>query len=318
MNHAIRTSILSAASVALFQLVGCSGPAEPVRIPAGEGFLVTTGDATGRMQVSVVSEDGSGRRQLTTATGHSWEAAWSPDGHRIAFLSTRGGNWIGLYVMNADGTRARLISDSAIASVAGPPGWSPDGTRLVYACGVRGQYGPSLCSITVAGSSHKVLLPANWRADAADWSPDGRRIAFSGTAPGDGYLHLYTVSADSGAPVLLSFAKNNIDERSPAWSPDGDKIAFASRRVRNGFPVSLPSVFVMDVGGTNRRELLPAFPINQANENPIWSPDGTRIAYSISASTAAETGVYTVKLDGSDIRLVLPAAGATSWIRQHR
>jgi Tol biopolymer transport system component len=318
MNLVVGRSLLRALSVALPLLCGCADVGAPEQIAAGDGFLLNGSDPTGAVQVWVVSEDGSGRRQLTTAPGQSFDAVWSPDGRGIAFLSTRRGNWLGLYLMNSDGTGVRLIADTSIAHIVGSPNWSPDGTRLAYACAKRGLPTPNLCLLSATGSDLRLLLPANWRAQDVAWSPDGRRIAFSGTAPGDGYLHLYTVNADGGAPELLSVVKNTIHETRPAWSPDGSMVAFESQRVVNGLPDGLPSVFIMDVSGANRRELLPPFPWDRGNGNPIWSPDGIRIAYSTSAPSASETGTYTVGLDGLNPRFVVAAAAASSWIRQRR
>lgn len=55
--------------------------------------------------------------------------AWSPDGRRLAFTSTRDGN-AEIYVMNADGSgQTRLtVNDGLDAGAA----WSPDGRRLAF------------------------------------------------------------------------------------------------------------------------------------------------------------------------------------------
>ena len=125
------------------------------------------------------------------------------------------------------------------------------------------------------------------------------------------------MSADGGTPELLSVVKNTIHETHPAWSPDGSSIAFQTQRLVNGLPQGLPSVFIMDVSGANRRELRPPAPLGDIL-NPIWSPEGNQIAYSTSATFARDTEVYTVGLDGLNPRLVAAAAGASSWIRRTR
>jgi Tol biopolymer transport system component len=73
-------------------------------------------------EVYLIRADGTGRIRLTSGSAVSGRIAWSPDGPRIAFASTRDGNWE-IYVMNADGTGlTRLTFDSADDLYAA---WSP-------------------------------------------------------------------------------------------------------------------------------------------------------------------------------------------------
>src|SRR4051794_35516443 len=65
-----------------------------------------------------------------------YDPAWSPDGKLIAFADRdegAGGSRGDLYVMNADGTNMRKLTDSTGGSLRGAryPAWSPDGTRVV-------------------------------------------------------------------------------------------------------------------------------------------------------------------------------------------
>jgi TolB protein len=55
---------------------------------------------------------------------------WSPDGSSIAFASNRDEKWE-IYVMNADGTEPRRLTDISGDNVA--PSWSPDGDFIVFA-----------------------------------------------------------------------------------------------------------------------------------------------------------------------------------------
>ena len=80
--------------------------------------------------------DGSNVRRLTvTAPGRTTQTpAWSRDGQRLAFASTRDGeslltDWE-LYVMDADGTSIRRLTNDK--NPDGHPRWSPDGRHLVF------------------------------------------------------------------------------------------------------------------------------------------------------------------------------------------
>lgn len=87
-----------------------------------------------------MNPDGSGLRQLTTQNAVAdRDPQWSPDGTKVAFLSDRdevaNPQWAGdfvaeIYVMNADGTNARRITNNVFDEY--DPTWSPDGRKLVY------------------------------------------------------------------------------------------------------------------------------------------------------------------------------------------
>jgi TolB protein len=96
--------------------------------------------------IYVMDADGSGVRRLTldggdptdpTAPRHdSLNPAWSPDGSRIAFDTTRDGNRE-VYVINADGTGLVNVSNDPSTDYA--PAWSPDGTQLSFTSTRAGQ-----------------------------------------------------------------------------------------------------------------------------------------------------------------------------------
>jgi TolB protein len=75
-----------------------------------------------------MNEDGSGQRELP---GVTYEAAWSPNGKRVAYVTSHVMNNEEICVMNTDGTeRTRLTSIPGYDPW--PPTWSPDGTRIAF------------------------------------------------------------------------------------------------------------------------------------------------------------------------------------------
>jgi Tol biopolymer transport system component len=89
------------------------------------------GPAGRNHEIYVMNADGSGSRRLTHNRAFDGQPAWSPDGRKIAFQSTktiRGNKEI--YVMNADGSGKRNLTRNP--AMDGRPSWSPDGRRIAF------------------------------------------------------------------------------------------------------------------------------------------------------------------------------------------
>lgn len=115
---------------------------------------------------------------------------WSPDGSRIAFVSTRDGGTSHVFVINADGTGLTEITKLA-GSAEGAPSWSADGRHIAFMRAFSGTDG--IWYVNPDGSNP--VQVTNKVGDAyPSWSPDGSRIAFTSTRDGGG--DLYVVNAD--------------------------------------------------------------------------------------------------------------------------
>ncbi|MCL4214953.1 MAG: prolyl oligopeptidase family serine peptidase [Gemmatimonadales bacterium] len=165
--------------------------------------------------------DGSApAKRLFTLRGSASDARFSPDGSRIAFVSSRGDHaFIGIYT-NAT-TPILWVAPSTSRDWS--PRWSPDGTRLVFArrSGAGGPPNPSLepvpapWSLMVADArtgeaklrwssevSLKGSVPSTHGGVNLHWAA-GDRIAF--LSYHDGWPHLYSMTAaGSDAPTLLT------------------------------------------------------------------------------------------------------------------
>ncbi|MDP1715308.1 MAG: hypothetical protein Q8L41_11255 [Anaerolineales bacterium] len=90
--------------------------------------------------------------------------AWSPDGTKIAFVSSLGPNLSEIYIMNADGSNPIQITHNGIPDFE--PAWSPDGTLIAISSSRDDGYGIYL--IYVDGSN-EIKLPVYGGGPA--WSP---------------------------------------------------------------------------------------------------------------------------------------------------
>lgn len=171
-----------------------------------------------------IRADGTGEVRLTHSPGGDWVGpqAWSPDGSRIAFRSTRDDPNGEIYIMSADGSGVvRLTKDGVSAGCN--PAWSPDGAWIAF-CREGGIYrmSPFLGSAALRVTS-----------DGHDpsWSPDGSRIAFSRGYFWDWPLsNLAVIGADGSGFIQLHPNLVNSDVYfGPSWSPDGSWIAVTRR-----------------------------------------------------------------------------------------
>jgi dipeptidyl aminopeptidase/acylaminoacyl peptidase len=281
----MRLLVLSAALIAL------AVPAAQSSFPGGNGELTFSvalpahyqafygNEKAWMLDVCSVRPDGSARTRITEDT-FAFDAAWSADGRRLAFVFNDG---YGSSVFVRD-------REEALAHGASSPAWAPDGRRLALAS--RGQ-------IEILHLETGSKTPLTVGGDPA-WSPNGSQIAF--IAGGD--VHVIGVDGSSRRPLTSAPA----EEASPSWSPDGREIVFASR-VAGGTSVT---VDIVAVSGGEPRQVRRAHGdegfLSPGWVDPTWSPDGTRIAFIDWADETGGPDVFTMRRDGGGLLNVTRSA----------
>jgi TolB protein len=159
------------------------------------------------------------------------------------------------------------------------------------------------------GSNPTPLSPAGGDDTGPVWSADGRRIAF--VSRRDGNREIYVMNSDGSG--LANVTRHPADDWTPTWSPDGTQLAFSS--FRNGSweiygldtaclaePASCPEAVTQITDDDN------------GNLSPVYSPDGSRIAFNSKAS--GNWDLYSMAADGTDIRQITTDEGsdlAPAW-----
>lgn len=125
------------------------------------------------------------------------------------------------------------------------------------------------------------------------WSPDGRRVAFGWYRQGWPSPKLSMLDADGSHLRLLAR-----EAAMPSWSPDGRFVAFANLRIGSR------GISIVEVAKALRGE--PAVRVVTRTgdavpeEQPKWSPDGDRIAFTSHRDGSSD--IWTVAVDGSHLR----------------
>jgi len=206
--------------------------------------------------LALMSADGSGLVFLTNEASDA-QPTWSPDGTRIAFISSRNGR-SGVYVLNA-GVPTLLTN---IPRAVSKPAWSPDGTRLAFTCEVDSG-NSDICVINANGTGFTRLTSDPGQDAGPAWKPDGSRIAFATTRYAGAY-ELASMTPDGGDVTRLSPATAASD---PAWKPDGTKLVVANLVCGSSSGCSSRGLLVMTAGGTGLTTVSAG-----ADYAPAWRP----------------------------------------------
>ncbi len=136
----------------------------------------------------------------------------------------------------------------------------------------------------------------------ADWSPDGKRIAFARIFSLETFeAAIYTLRVNGGRERRLT--PPGLSSLTPNWSPDGDRIVF------NTFCITCASndVYVIDANGAHLTQLTQNF--GHAG-NPAWSPDGEHIIFDHYETIDFYPGTLVVMdANGDHVRTVLDSPG---------
>jgi dipeptidyl aminopeptidase/acylaminoacyl peptidase len=240
----------------------------------------------------ILSMTAAGGSQTPLTTSQDTDAAWSPDGTRIAFTSARDGGNEEIYLMNADGSGQ--VRWTVSAGIDREPAWSPDGTRIAWSSD-RGGDNTEIWSARLDGSDlRQHTLNGAVTDDQPEWSPDGSAIAFrSGRgSPGGNLWRVSAAGTEVDVRQITTTPSNN-----PSWSPDGSRIAFDSTR---GAPANQDVYSAFAAGG--EADLVRHTSNDAADREPAWSPDGARFAFS-SARGGGPTQIWTMASVGTEVNV---------------
>ncbi|HCU24052.1 MAG TPA: hypothetical protein DF383_03465, partial [Deltaproteobacteria bacterium] len=241
---------------------------------------------------------------------------------------------LNLWFSNADKSNSHALAATAFDSFR--PIFSPDGDKLSFVSN-RPVNGASMASqshnlwvVNADGSDAHSLTAldvtdvniASGSVYPQQWSPNGGKILFtstrdinSGTAATANLTNnLWVIDADgSNLMVLAGLDVADVNSGGGQWSPDGSKILFSSTRNTDKTPSANPNndsnIWLMNADGSNPEPLTQITTLDTFANFPIWSPDGSQIAFESNRSlsddqNAAPTAknIWIADADGNNIR----------------
>ncbi|MDJ0865912.1 MAG: M28 family peptidase [Myxococcota bacterium] len=230
-------------------------------------------------------------RRLTEARGYDAEGSFSPDGQRVLFasnrhayaaglagdeakrLETEPSHFIDLYVMAADGSDPRRLTDTP--GYDGGPFWSADGSRIVWRRFAPDGASAEIWVMDADGSNARAITQLGALSWAPYFHPSGDYVIFATNLHGFGNFELYLVdTAGDHTPLRVTW-RDGFDGL-PAFSPDGARLAWTSARSGSG----RPQLFVADWDDAKARELLglPASAVGLAAPRAAVPADAARQA----------------------------------------
>jgi serine/threonine protein kinase len=271
--------------------------ADPAFSPDGRriAYTTTTGDFTGQVHTVPVGNDGKpvGQPTLLNYKGQGLRSpVWTADGESILVVD-------GSPTSNGGVTRIPVDDPSQAQRLSGLDratdlALSREGTKLVFS---RGTDNSDLWRIDLRDPSKSGRFAASTLFEGgAEYSPDGRQIAFSSNRGGGREIWVANGNGES-ATAVTSF--NGPIAGTARWSPDSRLIAFDSR------PDGNSDIFVVSAGGGPVRQLTRT-PGEDAR--PAWSADGRSIFFSSDRNGRNE--IWRMPAEGGDAVQITQNGGA--------
>lgn len=270
-------------------------------------------------------------KQLTTLDGSEWNARFTPDGKRVAFISK--GN---LWEVELDGTNAHKVSDLELSGFE----FSPDGTKILYTADYK--FGktttekyPDLPYANariyddlmyrhwdhwedeIASNVHYISykdgqlngegkniqkepydspLAPHGSIDEISWSADSKYIAYT-CKKKSGTEYALSTNSDIYLYELAIGKTTNISEgimgydKSPKFSPDGKYVVWLSME-RDGFEADKPRLMLAEVKNPKKTRTDITKSIDREADGPQWAPDSKKIYFLLNDQGTVQIAYY--------------------------
>jgi TolB protein len=245
-------------------------------------WVAFTSEKMGQSDIYRIHPDGTGLEQLTNDPACDDQAALSPDGNTLAFMSTRGNGHSNIWLLDIPSKKIRNLTDSTSGNFR--PAWSPDGRWIAFTS--DRDYDPGtipmhwehmqstgIFIVHPDGTGLRRITRMGGVAGSPAWSADGKWILYYETDELGAYMaknnasriEITSVNVETG--VKKGYTQSNETKFAPVFLPDG-KISYVTRSGTDteGLKVFYPDRRVVQiVKGPVRRS--------------TWTADGSKVIY---------------------------------------
>jgi Tol biopolymer transport system component len=247
-------------------------------------------------EICTVFTDGSHFVRLTNNQTSDGEAAWSPDGRFIAYISGSGLKDYTIQIITQEGQQVVKLGEDLDVDPT-KPAWSPDGKRLCFAAQdpLKPNQSVNIYIATVQTGDVQALTTLPGNELECQWSPDGKQLAFRwfperGAAFGSKAASVWVTELDGHSKEVMGGVATigNL-----AWSPDGTQLAFwaSSNCVHSD---DCRQIYTADLSGNSTDCLTEQHNI-AVGFDVTWSPDSEQIAFTAQESEGPVVYLMTLK-----------------------
>src|SRR5277367_5377486 len=249
-------------------------------------WVAFTSEVGGQADIWRVHPDGSGLEQLTNDPAFDDQGALSPDGSRLAFISTRDGGNANLWLLEIASHQYRNLTHNSAGSFR--PSWSPDGKWIAFSSDAGasptvdtqiypGQWellqSTGIYIVHPDGTGLRRLTPPGGVAGTPTWSADGRSILYYETDETGAFMAKSARSRTEIVSIEIVSGKRDqytASNETKLWPQflSGGRLAWI---VRSGTAAEGLKLWHPD----RRIETL----VTGAVRNPSWSGDGRELVY---------------------------------------
>jgi len=259
-----------------------------------------------RRNLWTVTLDGKQHMPLLSDSKNHYSPVFSPDGSKMAYLSSKEGK-IQIYLRDmATGLTARVTD---VTKSPGSLSFSPDGKQLAF--------------VMFTPDKAKPLFNLPGKPKGAKWADDAQYIdqtLFQRDGAGmnrPGNMHVYVVPTIGGTPRQLTFGQHDYAS-ALAWTNDGKQIIVSANTHQDSdfdlFNSDLIAINLKD------RKLTTLTDMTGPEGSPHISPNGKKLAFTgfeDSGKSNQINELYVMDIDGSDIKRLTPkldrSVGDISW-----
>ena len=252
--------------------------------------IVFASDRNGTDDLFVLSSDGMTTTQLTHTPEHEAFVAWTDDSKNVLFYVLNDGIST-IFKIDLKGQNQQVVTRIPGRS----PALSPNGKQLLYASGSWTEM--SLFLSPLSGENPRQINDGKSIAWNTNWSPSGKRFAFTGRVDSKSELAVFLANAD-GTQVhqVSNVPAEEGAAQWPVWSNDGRWLAVqvGSRVKKNSAHIWLVEVST----GLSRK--LASHEEAYLDETPSWFPDGKHLAFQSNRTGRME--VWVMNVDGTNAK----------------